>query len=86
MISSVLATYGGVPAMAEVRLGKNVRVGGHDFSNRTFNNHRNAVIYLHEGKPANAGCRWVVQKDRSGRETGRKTQLCDLQNIPKNKR
>ena len=69
-----------------VRFGKNVRVGGHDFSNRTFTRKRNAVIYLYRGKPGNEGCRWVVHRDASGRPTGRKTQVCHLQSIPRNRR
>jgi len=69
-----------------VRFGKNVRVGGQDFSNRTFTHNRNAVIYLHNGKPGNEGCRWVVHRDESGRPTGSKTQVCHLQSVPQNKR
>jgi len=63
-----------------VRFGKNVRVGGHDFSNRTFTRKRNAVIYLYKGKPGNEGCRWVVHRD------GSKTQVCHLQSVPQNRR
>lgn len=71
-----------MPASAEVRFGKNVRVGGHDFSNRTFNKNRNAVIHLHNNKPRNAGCQWVIHRDAKGRPTGRKTQVCNLQSVP----
>lgn len=65
-------------SFSEVRLGNNVRVGGHDFSNRTYNKDKKARIYLHEGKPKKEGCRWVHEKDKHGKLTGRKTQVCHL--------
>lgn len=74
------------PAPAEVRFGRNVRVGGHDFSNRTYTKDRNAVIHLYKGKPRNAGCHWVHHRDKAGRPTGRKTQVCNLQSKPQNAR
>ena len=58
---------------AEVRLGKNVRIGGHDFSNQTFNAKRRAEIYLYNGKPVNEGCVW--KKDGKGG----KVRVCHLQ-------
>lgn len=79
-------TLAALPAAAEVRFGRNVRVGGHDFCNRTFTKNRNAVIYLHKGKPRNAGCQWVTHRDKAGRPTGRKTQVCNLQAFPKRAR
>lgn len=62
-----------LPVQAEVRLGNNVRIGGHDFSNQTYNSKRRAEIYIHKGKPANEGCTW--RKDRNG---GR-VKVCNLQ-------
>lgn len=64
---------------AEVRFGKNVRVGGHDFSNRTYNKNKTAQIYLYDKKPKNEGCKWVKQRDKNGKLTGKKTQICHLQ-------
>lgn len=61
---------------AEVRLGKNVRIGGHDFSNQTFNAKRRAEIYLYNGKPVNEGCVW--KKDGKGGKGG-KVRVCHLQ-------
>ena len=58
---------------AEVRLGKNVRIGGHDFSNQTFNAKRRVEIYLYTGKPVNEGCVW--KKDGKGG----KVRVCHLQ-------
>ncbi|CAH1667562.1 MULTISPECIES: hypothetical protein [unclassified Chelatococcus] len=64
-----------VPAQAEVRLGKNVRIGGHDFSNQTYNSKRRGVINLYEGKPRNPGCVWKAD----GR--GGKVKVCHLQRV-----
>ncbi|MFK0161885.1 hypothetical protein [Rhizobium sp. NPDC090279] len=62
------------PAMAgEVRFGKNVRVGGHDFSNQTFDSKHRARIYLYNQKPRREGCVW--RKDGHG---GR-VKVCHLQ-------
>lgn len=55
----------------EVRFGRNVRIGGHDFSNQTYNRNRNAEIHLYRGQPANAGCRWV-------KRPGGRTRICHL--------
>lgn len=60
------------PAAAEVRFGKNVRVGGHDFSNQTFNRKRRAVITLYDHTPRNPGCVWRAD----GR--GGKVKVCHL--------
>lgn len=45
-------------AAAEVRFGRNVRVGGHDFSNQRFDRKRRAEIHLYNRTPARAGCVW----------------------------
>jgi hypothetical protein len=62
-----------VPAEAEVRFGNNVRIGGHDAGNQTFNRKRRGHYIIHEGKPAREGCRWVRNRD------GSRTKLCNLQ-------
>jgi hypothetical protein len=64
-----------VPSQAEVRFGRNVRVGGHDFSNQTFNSRRRAEIYLHEGQPRRAGCRWTRAAD------GARVKVCHLKTL-----
>ena len=66
-----LAAFLWQPAHAEVRFGQGVRIGGHDFSNRTFNRRRSLNVKLYRDTPRNAGCRWV-------RRPGGKTQLCNL--------
>ncbi len=43
-------------ASAEVRFGRNVRVGGHDFSNQSFNRKRRAEIHLYDRTPSRSGC------------------------------
>ncbi len=58
---------------AEVRLGKNVRIGGHDASNQTFNKKNKGRYYIYKGKPKNAGCRWRKNRD------GTRTKICHLQ-------
>jgi len=61
------------PANAEVRIGKNVRIGGHDVSNQTFNRKRRGKYIIYKGKPKRPGCRWQRNKD------GSKTKICHLQ-------
>ncbi len=53
------------PAVAEVRFGKNVRIGGHDISNQTFNAQRRGAYYIYNGKPARPGCSWRSNGDGS---------------------
>jgi hypothetical protein len=61
------------PVSAEVRFGKNVRIGGHDVSNQTFNKKRRAEYYIYKNKPKNEGCRWRKNAD------GSRTKVCHLQ-------
>lgn len=72
----VLLTVHTGPARAEVRFGNNVRIGGHDFSNQTFNSKKRGKVYLYENEPANAGCQWKSD----GR--GGKVKVCHLQRKP----
>ena len=60
-------------AQAEVRLGKNVRIGGHDASNQTFDKNNRGEYIIHTDKPKNEGCKIVKNKD------GSKTKRCVLQ-------
>jgi hypothetical protein len=60
---------------AEVRFGKNVRIGGHDFSNQTYNSKRRAVIRLYDHTPRHAGCVWRSD----GR--GGKVKICNLRSL-----
>lgn len=60
-------------AQAEVRFGNNVRIGGHDVSNQTFDKNNRGLYVIHEGKPDNEGCRIVKYKD------GSQTKVCNLQ-------
>jgi len=62
-------------AEAEVRFGRNVRVGGHEFSNQRFDRKNRAVIHLHERTPSNPGC--VRRPD--GR--GGRVKTCHLRRI-----
>jgi hypothetical protein len=64
------------PAPAEVRFGKNVRIGGHNVSNQTFNAKRRAIYYVSSGRPANPGCTWRSYAD------GSRTKVCHLQRKP----
>ena len=74
--SSLLAVLGmlyvGGPAKAEVRFGNNVRIGGHDVSNQTFNKQRRGAYYIYNKTPANPGCTWRRNAD------GSKTKVCHL--------
>lgn len=71
----VLALPVATTAGAEVRFGSNVRVGGHDFSNRTYNRDRRALIRLRERQPRRPGCVWRTDR------RGGKVQVCDLRRI-----
>ncbi|CAN7220779.1 hypothetical protein LJR090_000901 [Bosea sp. LjRoot90] len=64
-----------VPAVAEVRFGNNVRIGGHDVSNQRFDRRNRGVYHIHEGRPRNPGCSW-----RSDGRGGR-VKICHLQRI-----
>ncbi len=59
-------------AQAEVRFGKNVRIGGHDASNQTFNSQRRGRYYIYNKTPPNEGCRWQANRD------GSRTKVCHL--------
>lgn len=61
-----------VPAAAEVRFGKNVRIGGHDVSNQTFTKKRRGVFYIYDKTPPKPGCHWRDNGD------GSKTKICHL--------
>ena len=61
------------PVTAEVRFGKNVRIGGHDVSGQTFNSQRRGEFYIHNGKPKTPGCTWRANRD------GSRTKVCHLQ-------
>lgn len=73
----LMSLTGARVAQAEVRFGKNVRVGGHDFSGQRFGPKRRGIVYLYNRQPANAGCRW--ERDRDG---GR-TRICHLKTRPR---
>lgn len=64
------------PAVAEVRFGKNVRIGGHDVSNQTFTKNRRGRYYIYNATPPRPGCRWVAHRD------GSRTKVCHLKRKP----
>ncbi|MEQ1718368.1 MAG: hypothetical protein ABL907_20695 [Hyphomicrobium sp.] len=64
------------PASAEVRFGKNVRIGGHDVSNQTFTRKRRGVFYIYNKTPPKPGCSWHNNGD------GSKTKVCHLKRKP----
>ena len=66
------AVLNAAPASAEVRFGKNVRIGGHDVSNQTFNSKRRGEYYIYDQTPANEGCHWRSNDD------GSRTKVCHL--------
>ncbi|EJK79665.1 hypothetical protein ACQZ6C_07250 [Rhizobium rhizogenes] len=73
LICAILAATLAPVTAGEVRFGKNVRVGGHDFSNQRFDSKHRARIYLYNHKPQKKGCVW--RKDGHG---GRE-KICHLQ-------
>jgi hypothetical protein len=58
---------------AEVRFGNNVRIGGHDASNQTFNAKRRGEYHIYNSAPPRPGCAWRANTD------GSKTKVCHLQ-------
>ena len=74
-------------AAAEVRFGRNVRIGGHDFSHQTYGPKRRAVIHLHRSRPTPQGCRWFpAGAVVDGRRLTARTRICHLQTIPPGRR
>jgi hypothetical protein len=69
---AVLGLLAAQTAAAEVRFGKNVRIGGHDVSNQTFNSKRRGEYYIYNKAPPNEGCRWRSNSD------GSRTKVCHL--------
>ena len=69
-----------VTGMAEVRFGDNVRIGGHDFSNRTY---RSVRIERTTKRPPWNGCRILKQGAVfEGRRLKSRTEICYLKSIP----
>jgi hypothetical protein len=62
-----------LPASAEVRFGRGVKIGGHDVSNQTFNRQRRGEFNIYNSMPPNVGCRWRANRD------GSRTKVCNLQ-------
>ena len=62
-----------LPAAAEVRFGKNVRVGGHDFSHQRFDRKNRGVVHLYDRKPRHPGCVWRADGH------GGRVKVCHLQ-------
>ncbi|MBB3992906.1 hypothetical protein GGR95_000525 [Sulfitobacter undariae] len=68
----VALSVAALPASAEVRFGKNVRVGGHDASNQTFDKNNRGKYIIHDKEPKNPGC--VIRKNKDGSQT----KVCNL--------
>jgi hypothetical protein len=73
-IALALAGYSlaATPALADVRFGKNVRIGGHDVSHQTFSSKRRGAYHIYNKTPANEGCAWRSNGD------GSRTKVCHL--------
>ncbi len=71
----LLAVLAAPPAAAEVRFGNGVRIGGHDFSNQTYNRRRRLEVRLSDRPVRGAGCVWRAD----GR--GGKVRFCRLQRV-----
>lgn len=71
VIIAVLAGLA-LPAAAEVRFGKNVRIGGHDVSNETFTKQKRGRFIIHNTTPKNEGC--VLRRNGDGSTT----KVCNL--------
>lgn len=67
LLALALAAWGmfAAPAQAEVRFGRNVSIGGHNFSHQTYGPKRRLRVYLYDRQPRRAGCRWVREGGRA---------------------
>jgi hypothetical protein len=72
LLNAMAGFVAAAPAFAEVRFGKNVRIGGHDVSNQTFNSKRRGEYYIYNTTPPNEGCHWRSNGD------GSRTKVCHL--------
>ena len=72
VVFSVVLVGLALPAAAEVRFGKNLRIGGHDVSNQTFTKQKRGKFIIHETQPKNAGC--VLRRNGDGSTT----KVCNL--------
>ena len=79
-----LSMLAAMPASAEVRFGNNVRIGGHDFSNRTYKSVR---IERTTKRPPWNGCR-ILKRGAvfEGRRLKARTEICYLKSIPPHRR
>ena len=84
-LAILLALLGaGGPALAEVRFGRNVYIGGHDFSHRRY---KSVHIETTTRRPPWYGCRWYRPGSRyQGRLIRTRTQICNLRQIPSSQR
>ena len=57
-LAALVALALALPAAAGVNFGRNVRIGGHDFSRQHFDRKHRGLIYLYKGQPRDPGCRW----------------------------
>ena len=74
----------GGPALAEVRFGRNVYIGGHDFSHRRYGS---VHIETTTRRPPWYGCRWYRPGSRyQGRLIRTRTQICNLRQSPLSQR
>ena len=75
-----LLALGTVKASSEVRFGKNVRIGGHDFSNRSY---RRVNIETTNRRPPWYGCRiFPAGSSYQGKRLASRTEICNLKQIP----
>jgi hypothetical protein len=72
VLLALLLMLGIIPAQAEVRFGRNTRIGGHDVSGQTFNRQRRGEFYLYNRQPRQPGCFWRKNVD------GSRTKVCHL--------
>lgn len=73
LLGPVLSGLVAMSAAAEVRIGKNVRVGGNPVAPETFNTKRRGYFVIHRTSPPNPGCRWRSHPD------GSRTKVCHYQ-------
>ena len=72
VMAMALLSFGSPQVFAEVRFGKNVRIGGHDVSGQTFDKNNRGRFYLYNKQPPKPGCYWRKNSD------GSRSKVCHL--------
>lgn len=84
ILTAAFLLCGCAGALAQVNFGDNVRIGGHDFSNRSYSGVR---VEMTSESPPWLGCRiFDAGETHEGRRLTERTEICYLEQIPEDER